>query len=141
MCVDSKIVFELAILHMLNSRWCSLCAGVRLQLWYTLSCLLLFFLLVPNAMAMGYCMEQVSIADAAGNADSRFSTVRQAKHTDWVKVRLIVGRDGAITDPKPIAFSRDLYTNRVSSRVKRMRFVNTGDACYVDLVLWQVLNR
>lgn len=75
-------------------------------------------------MAMDNCGDEVTIVTQGD--DGRFSLEKMPRHTDWVKMRFIIGDDGSITDPKPIKFSRDLYINRAHKRIKRMTFKNSG---------------
>ena len=90
-------------------------------------------------MAMDSCGEQVNLVTLG--KDGRFSIEKNTKHTDWVKMRFIIESDGSITDPKPIEYSSDLYINRAHKRIKLMTFSNSGNSCYKDLVLHQVLNK
>ena len=89
-------------------------------------------------MALEMCNGQVKLV--ASGEDGRFSIQKTSQHTDCVKMRFIIGKNGSITDPKPIEYSRDLYINRAHERIKLMTFSNSGKSCYKDLVLYQVLN-
>jgi hypothetical protein len=90
-------------------------------------------------MAMDSCGEQIK--PVTPGEDGRFSIEKSTQHTDWVKMRFIIGEDGSITDPKPMEYSSDLYINRAHQRIKLMTFSNSGKSCYKDLVLHQVLNK
>jgi hypothetical protein len=94
----------------------------------------------PQAsMAMDSCGDQVKLVTPG--EDGWFSIEKNTQHTDWVKMRFIIGDDGSITDPKPMEYSTDLYINRAHKRIKLMTFSNSGKSCYKDLVLHQVLNK
>jgi hypothetical protein len=101
--------------------------------------LLTFFIFFPHQlMAMDSCGKEVNLV--ASGEDGRFFIEKNAQHTDWVKMRFIIDKDGSITDPKPMGFSRDLYINMAHERIKLMAYSNSGKSCYKDLVLYQVLS-
>ena len=99
----------------------------------------LFIFLSHSLMAMDSCVDQVK--QVSQGRDGRFSIEKNVQHTDWVKMRFIIGEDGSITEPKPIDFSSDLYINRAHKRIKQMSYSNSGKSCYKDLILYQVLNK
>ncbi len=99
---------------------------------------LVTLLFTPQIFALDLCGDNVDMVSPG--KDGQFSLAKPSKQTDWVKVRFIIGKNGEVTDPKPIAFSSDLYINRAHKRIKRMTFQNAGEQCYMDLVLYRAIN-